>query len=550
MASIMVMSGSAAGAEHKIGESVVIGRGPKAGGIFLDDRRASRQHAEILRRGDSFIIRDLGSMNGTFLDGRKIEEAPLEDGAKIRIGNSNLIFLDEKRLARIPAKPTANLTMIEDAGGDGPSPEDGSRFEINATLVRQPAAADQLGDLATAQRLYKQLNILFDATQALSSTRVQTDVLDEVMRRLLDVFPAADRSFIMLLDEETGELVPSAARTRDGKAAQDVVLSRTIVSRVMDEKRAILSRDTSEQAEYSTAESIMELSIQSFMCAPLLYRDKALGILQVDSGRVLPPFAEEDLTLLSSLAAQAALAIQNARDDQERQLLYLGNIGSLVRAVEARDEYTRGHSIRVAEIGKLVAKRMNAHLPHAQQMDLDRILYAGQLHDAGKIAVTEEVLHKPAKLTDEEYEQMKRHPIVTHFILNEMHLPAEIKGMDVIAALHHERYDGKGYPCGFKGEEIPMESRILAAGDTFDAMTSERPYRKAMPADEAMAEIDRVAGTQLDPDVARVFGELYREGGLASVVGEHRLGDLASLPNAEGFRQLIAKLLDSLAPRG
>ena len=215
---------------------------------------------------------------------------------------------------------------------------------------------------------------------------------------------------------------------------------------------------------------------------------------------------------------------------------------------------TRASAIIVAEeiqtdIAMLVAKRMNAKRDRSRHIDLDRIKYAAQLHDAGKISVAKEVLHKPSKLNDDEYERMKRHPIVSQFILSEMHLPAELKGLDVIAALHHERYDGKGYPCGFRGDEIPIESRIMAAADTFDAMTSERPYRKALPPEVAMDEITRMAGTQIDPDVAAVFNELYQEGALASVVGEERLGDLANPPDSSRFRQLMVKLIEALAPK-
>jgi len=547
MATILVVTGIGAGTEHEVGERIVIGREPRSVDLLLEDRRASREHAEVVREGDSFTLRDLGSLNGTYVDGRVVKETALKDGSKITIGSCQLLFRDEADPARAKPESSASLTMVEDGDGEVRLVDSAAQVEISAA-VEKPAEAEQIQDLGTAQRLYKRLQILFDAAKVLGSTRSLDEVLDEVMRMLLDVFPAADRSFITLQEEETGQLVPSAARTRKAEGPGDIVLSRTIVNKVMEERRAILSRDTGQQAEFSDALSIVELSINSFMCVPLIYHDEVLGILQVDSSRVLPPFTEDDLKLLSSLASQAALAIKNARDDQERQLLYLSNIGALVKAVEARDEYTRGHSMRVAEYATLIGRRMNRTRDASQRINLDRLRYAGQLHDAGKINVTQQVLHKPSKLNFEEYEQMKRHPIVTHFILSEMHLPPELKGLDIIAALHHERFDGNGYPCGFKGDETPIESRILAAADTFDAMTSDRPYRKALQSDVAMAEVNRVANTQLDPDVVVAFTEVHKSGLIDNVLGDERAGGLASLPTPRRFRQLLTKLKETLEP--
>jgi putative two-component system response regulator len=177
--------------------------------------------------------------------------------------------------------------------------------------------------------------------------------------------------------------------------------------------------------------------------------------------------------------------------------LSLGSIISLARALEAKDSYTSGHSQRVAEYSVLTA----------QQLDLDfitceRVRIAGQLHDIGKIGMRESILNKPGRLTDEEYEIVKQHPVIGAEILRPL-----ITDTCVICGVrhHHERYDGRGYPDNLVGEIIPLEARILSVADTYDAMTTNRAYRSGLSHDKAMAEIERCSGAQFDPVIAQAF---------------------------------------------
>jgi HD-GYP domain-containing protein (c-di-GMP phosphodiesterase class II) len=344
---------------------------------------------------------------------------------------------------------------------------------------------------------------------------------------------------VVLRDPDSEELRPVASRDRMGGPIADIRLSRKVVQRVLDEKRAVLSCDATGLGEADLYQTMAAMRIRSFICAPLIARDQVLGILQLDSSRAMGAFSEDDLSLLTGLASQAALAIQNARYDQDRRLSYLSNIGSLLNAVEARDGYTRGHSMRVADFSVMTALRFNTRLPPERAIDVDRLRYAAQLHDAGKISLEVKLLHKPSTLDQSEFEEVKRHPLVTYFILSAMHLPPELKGLDMLAALHHERWDGLGYPCGLKGDEAPIESRILAAADMLDAMTSDRPYRKALPLARAMEEMQRVAGTQLDPQVVDVLRDLDSEGALATVLGLYRRGDMTGSFTPLRFREMV-----------
>ena len=178
-------------------------------------------------------------------------------------------------------------------------------------------------------------------------------------------------------------------------------------------------------------------------------------------------------------------------------------IWTLSGAIDAKDSYTSGHSRRVAEYSKEIAKRLGQSEERQQE-----VFYIGLLHDVGKIGVPDEVINKKGRLTDEEYEQIKRHPIAGYDILKNI---TELPGIELGARYHHERYDGKGYPEGIKGEEIPLIARVVAVADAYDAMTSNRSYREVMPQEKVRAEIEKNKGTQFDPQVADVMLSMIDE---------------------------------------
>jgi putative two-component system response regulator len=176
---------------------------------------------------------------------------------------------------------------------------------------------------------------------------------------------------------------------------------------------------------------------------------------------------------------------------------FLSAITALAYALEAKDKYTSGHSQRVAGISVAIAKELG--MP---KDIIDKIRLAGLVHDIGKIGVRESVLNKPGRLTDEEHQHIKSHCEIGEHILTPI-----VEDEEILKAVrhHHERYDGRGYPDGLSGEQIPLGARILAVADTYDAMTSERPYRKAMSAVTTYTEIERSKGTQFDPKVVDAF---------------------------------------------
>ncbi|MBM4273913.1 MAG: HD domain-containing protein [Deltaproteobacteria bacterium] len=245
------------------------------------------------------------------------------------------------------------------------------------------------------------------------------------------------------------------------------------------------------------------------VCTPLKTQKGILGVVNLNRGIGQEAFSEEDLRLLITITREAATAIGNSNLYRDLRDSYLSTIRALAAALEAKDPYTRGHSDAVARYAAALAGRLGL-----SRQEIETIEVAAILHDIGKIGIHEEILNKPDKLNDDEWQQVRQHPECSLKILDNINFPWDIKPL---IYSHHERYDGKGYPDGLKGEEIPLGARIIAVADVYDAMTSDRAYRKAMKKKAAMEEIQRLAGAQLDPGIVQVFIDILRSEGKRKV---------------------------------
>ncbi|MFZ2149348.1 MAG: HD-GYP domain-containing protein [Sedimentisphaerales bacterium] len=212
-------------------------------------------------------------------------------------------------------------------------------------------------------------------------------------------------------------------------------------------------------------------------------------------------FDSTDVKLFNSVASGCAVFIENGRLFKDLKELFIGSLKALTSSIDAKDKYTHGHSERVAFVSRWIAERLSER----EQLDEEQIhivYLAGLLHDIGKIGIEEAVLRKDGKLTEQEFSRIKQHPSIGAGILH------EIKQMrDIVPGVlcHHERVDGKGYPGGLVGEQIPLTGKIVGLADSFDAMTSKRTYRDAMSVEQALAEIEKELGTQFDRKVGRAF---------------------------------------------
>ncbi|HVT80815.1 MAG TPA: HD domain-containing phosphohydrolase [Phycisphaerae bacterium] len=251
--------------------------------------------------------------------------------------------------------------------------------------------------------------------------------------------------------------------------------------------------DIAADCDWATLRS----KVKRFACVPLEREHRPLGILIAIDKQDATELNAIDLTLLNNVGNQSSIFLENAALYSDMQDLFMGVLHALTRSIDAKDAYTRGHSQRVAELSRELARKIG--LPEEQ---CERIYLSGLLHDVGKIGVPEAVLTKPGKLTDEEFTLIKKHPEIGAQILGNIR-----QLQDIIPGVlyHHERWDGRGYPHMLAGDKIPLLGRIICVADSFDAMTSTRTYRAARSLEAVLKEIERCAGSQFDPALARVF---------------------------------------------
>jgi putative nucleotidyltransferase with HDIG domain len=254
-----------------------------------------------------------------------------------------------------------------------------------------------------------------------------------------------------------------------------------------------------DDEELSGAVSIADGAMASVLCVLLRTPRKHLGVIHLDRSYWQKAFTEDDLHLADALAAHVSAGIECAQLLRRQRELFLQTISALASAIETRDPYTGGHTARVTAYSQLVGEELGLSVK-----ELDQLRTGGPLHDIGKIGIDDAILRKPDKLTEEEFDIMKSHTTLGDDILKAI---PEMKEIRPIVRSHHERWDGKGYPDGTAGEAIPLLARVVAVADSFDAMTTKRPYNTNLvkSPEEAFAEVLRCAGSQFDPRCAHAF---------------------------------------------
>ncbi|MCI0527412.1 MAG: response regulator [Nitrospira sp.] len=241
----------------------------------------------------------------------------------------------------------------------------------------------------------------------------------------------------------------------------------------------------------------------SILSVPLMKKEQMIGILNLCKLTDRTPFSEADQEIATILCGQAAIAVENARLFQNLKAANLDTIKALGSALEAKDLATKGHSDRTVEMALAVARRLGL-----SQQEEEWAQYTAILHDIGKIGIPESILNKPADLTHDDFEVMRRHPLLGCEMISQIEF---LRPIVPFIRADHERWDGKGYPDGLAGEAIPLIARIVAVVDAYDAMTSDRIYRKAPGREYAIQELQRCAGTQFDPTVVKTFLKILKD---------------------------------------
>lgn len=238
---------------------------------------------------------------------------------------------------------------------------------------------------------------------------------------------------------------------------------------------------------------------------PLVVKSRLIGIVFIGPKVNRQEYSPGDLELFKSICASAATGLENGRLYAELQSTYLSTIKVLVSTIEAKDSYTRGHTDRVAEYARLIAEEMRL-----SKREIEIVSFGAALHDIGKLGVYENILNKPGDLTEQEWEIVRSHPEVGANIIRNMKF---LESACDLVRHHHERLDGKGYPDGLHGEEISIGARIVAVADSFDAMTSDRPYRRAYSVEESISQL-KAQGEKFDQEIVAYMEALVRKGRL------------------------------------
>ncbi len=300
---------------------------------------------------------------------------------------------------------------------------------------------------------------------------------------------------LLLYDEEDQTFQPKIISSNDEEnyEKRTIPALRQIFQEVVAKKEALMVR-SSEHPEIAP----------SLICAPLMIRKNIFGILCIRKKINREPFTAKDLQYVVSLTKRASLNLENRILYESVYSNVLDTFRSLVASVQLRDQYTEEHCSRVTRLALEIAETLNC-----TTKEIESVKVAGMMHDVGKIAIPDSVLLKPGRLTEDEFNVIRTHPDVGERILRPILLFDQER--DIILH-HHERWDGKGYPTGLAGENIPRISRILAVADTFDAMTNNRPYRNAMPVAKAIDEIKKNRNTQFDPNMVDAFLNIFCKG--------------------------------------
>ena len=349
------------------------------------------------------------------------------------------------------------------------------------------------------------LSTIYKIGLAINST-MDIDRLFNLIVRSTTTILDAQIGYIILFDKEL-QTLNVTNMIGNGKliAAQKTVKMKDsgVSTWVINNRQPLLISDINQTPQFDRF-SELGYERKTLICAPLMVMDEIIGTISVINKSDNSQFYSYELEMLTTIAAQAAIAIKNATLYDKEQQTYLNTIQALVTAIEASDSYTKGHSERVTRYSVEIGRRFNLSSDRLQILERAAIL-----HDIGKIGIDLSLLHKEGKLSAHDISELQLHPVIGMKILEPIDF---LKDVRTCIGQHHERYDGMGYPNRIKHVDQLLESRIIGVADAFDAMTSDRPYRKALTLNIAISELSENSGTQFDPAVVEIFTAILDEG--------------------------------------
>jgi len=483
----------------------------------LSDVQTSRHHFSIDTSADKPVIVDLGSCNGTILNGRKIKKSNLSTDDIIIVGECRLRFETGSSVDGI-----GSVDIVDDR------PDDiSTSFKHRYAPEKWQDASGGVGE--SIVEMSRKLDRVCYLSGWIFAGHSTEDIFKIVLDEALEL-TGGERASALLVDKETGRTKPVMVRMPGLEICSAFPVSKTIVRETLDTGESVISDCLDDDARFKGSDSVSEQSLVSVMCVPLMtLKEEIIGVLYIDTADPAKKFTNKDLSLFAALGYQTAVAVERAGLVSDMERLFFGAILSLSASIEAKDKYTKGHSERVTCYSLIIADEMGL-----VERDRTVVELAGIMHDVGKVGVPEVILSCPGKLTEEDFTLVRQHPEKGAEIISKMPDIAGVAPIHEVARAtkyHHEKFDGTGYPEGLSGDGIPLVSRILAVADTFDAITSDRSYRKGRTAASAMKILSACAGTQVDPDVLAAFERAYDKGLLevAAKVRSHLKFDASEL---------------------
>lgn len=308
---------------------------------------------------------------------------------------------------------------------------------------------------------------------------------------------------LMIFNKKAGrlEIVAERGLSREVVKSTSLKPGEGIAGKVFESGKAIFCEDIEKDVNFKK-ESYVKYYSKSFIAVPLKIKGHIIGVLNINNKESGKPFALEEVKILTVIADEAAMTIENQNLLRRLEGAYMDTVQTLAKVLDERIPSTRGHSKRVADLAYGLGRRL-----HLDEIDLKMLRNAALIHDIGKIGIPDKILLKPSALNLKEKKVIRRHPKVGRDVVNSSQF---FNDFDPIITFHHEWYNGKGYPLGLKGNRIPEGARIIAVCDAWDAMISERPYRRALAKKEALVEIVKGSGSQFDPVIAKEFLKMVK----------------------------------------